>query len=34
MLIIYDMLILIGYWYCFDLELGKEFGLYIDEEVL
>lgn len=33
MLIIYDMLMLIGYWYCLDLELGKEIGFYLIEEI-
>ncbi|WP_100642292.1 4-alpha-glucanotransferase [Alteromonas facilis] len=30
----HDMPTLIGYWHCFDLELGKELGLYRDEAVL
>ena len=30
----HDMPTLIGYWHCLDLELGKELGLYTDEEVL
>ncbi|MDM7860604.1 4-alpha-glucanotransferase [Alteromonas sp. ASW11-36] len=30
----HDMPTLIGYWHCYDLELGKEVGLYQDEDVL
>lgn len=30
----HDMPTLIGYWHCLDLELGRELGLYTDEEVL
>jgi 4-alpha-glucanotransferase len=30
----HDMPTLIGYWHCDDLSLGKEVGLYPDEEVL
>lgn len=33
-LIIYDMFIFIGYWYCLDLELGKDIGLYFIDEIL
>ena len=30
----HDMPTLIGYWHCFDLELGKDLGLYRDPDVL
>lgn len=30
----HDMPTLIGYWHCDDLELGKQLGLYRDEDVL
>lgn len=30
----HDMPTLIGYWHCFDLELGKTLGLYPTEEIL
>lgn len=30
----HDMPTLIGYWHCLDLELGKQLGLYTDDDVL
>ena len=30
----HDMPTLTGYWHCFDLELGKELGLYPSDEIL
>lgn len=31
---IHDFPTLIGYWHCYDLELGRELGLYPDDQVL